>query len=160
MYVSELLNQLFEHHVQLWFEGNNLRYLAPKGVLKEDDLALLSRNKDQAIALLRQRASKSLFSFPLSYNQRALWFIYQTAPESPTYNVAFTARIRSALDIGALRFALQALVDRHSSLRTTYTTDDGKPIQKIHGYLECPFRIREASPFTATELKEEVDKSV
>ena len=154
--VSELLEQLSEHNVQLWFEGNNLRYRAPKGVLKEGHLALLSRNKDQAIALLRQRASNSIFSFPLSYNQRAMWFIYQTAPASPAYNVAFTARIRSALDIDALRSALQALVDRHSSLRTTYITDDGEPIQRIHGYLECPFQIREASPLAATELKEEV----
>ena len=85
--------------------------------------------------------SESVALFPLSYNQRAIWFIYQSAPESPAYNVSFSARISSDMDVGGLRHALQALVDRHSSLRTTYTYNTELLVQ-VHGYMECPFRIR------------------
>src|SRR5438128_2012985 len=52
-------------------------------------------------------------AFPLSYGQRALWFLQQADPASPAYNTAFTARIRSRIDAARFRSALQALLDRH-----------------------------------------------
>ena len=71
--------------------------------------------------LLRKKAGRSKSVYPLSYNQQGIWFLYQLAPESTVYNVTFAARIRSDLDIPALRRAFQALVDRHPSLRTTFS---------------------------------------
>ena len=48
-------------------------------------------------------ASESADEHPLSYGQRALWFLHQLAPESAAYNLSFAARVRSALDVDALR---------------------------------------------------------
>ncbi|HZF12826.1 MAG TPA: amino acid adenylation domain-containing protein, partial [Thermoanaerobaculia bacterium] len=59
-------------------------------------------------------------SHPLSYGQRALWALHQREPESPVYNLALAVRLPGALDRPALRRALQALVDRHPALRTTF----------------------------------------
>jgi acyl-CoA synthetase (AMP-forming)/AMP-acid ligase II/acyl carrier protein len=47
---------------------------------------------------------------PLSYGQRALWFLHELAPESAAYNIAAAARIHSTLDVDALKHALQKLV--------------------------------------------------
>ena len=55
--------------------------------------------------LLRKKAERSKSVFPLSYNQQGIWFLYQLAPQSTIYNVTFSARICSDLDIAALRGA-------------------------------------------------------
>lgn len=71
--------------------------------------------------------------FPLSYGQRALWFIHQSAPESGAYNVAVALRIAKSVDVQALRDSLQALIDRHPALRTTMSSDvDEGPLQIVH----------------------------
>src|SRR5579872_2914463 len=82
--------------------------------------------------LLRKKADRLKSVFPLSYNQQGIWFLYQLAPESTIYNVTFSARICSDLDIAALRGAFQALIDRHPSLRTTFFLAAGGPVQQVH----------------------------
>src|SRR2546430_7192476 len=67
--------------------------------------------------------------YPQSYGQHAIWLQYQLAPESWTYNIHIALRIRSEVDSGALRKALQGLLQRHPILRTTFVTHDGYPIQ-------------------------------
>jgi hypothetical protein len=63
-------------------------------------------------------------TFPLSYGQKSLWFMHQTLQNSPAYNIALAVRIRSSLNIPALRASLQALLDRHASLRTVVSIQD------------------------------------
>ena len=47
------------------------------------------------------------------------------------YNVNFAARIRSDVDIAALRRGFQALIDRHPS-SYHFSVRDGKPAQQVH----------------------------
>ncbi|MEM1253383.1 MAG: amino acid adenylation domain-containing protein [Cyanobacteria bacterium P01_H01_bin.21] len=70
--------------------------------------------------------------YPLSQGQWGLWFLYKLEPESAAYNLAFTARVRSDLDVAVLEQAVQILVARHPSLRTVYGQDTGEPFQEIH----------------------------
>ena len=96
-------------------------------------MADLSRGEKRALLarLLRKKADHSQSVYPLSYNQQGIWFLYQLAPESTVYNVTFAARICSELDIDALRGAFQTLVDRHPSLRTTFSVNAGIPVQQV-----------------------------
>ena len=100
-----------------------------------------------------KQASDSKLFYPLSYNQQGIWFLYQLAPESMVYNVNFAARIRSDLDIPALRRAFQALVDRHPSLRTTFPGHTGKPVQQVHEHLKVHFEEVDGSTWSGDELK-------
>ena len=59
--------------------------------------------------LLRKTKDDIESTYPLSFNQQGMWFLYQLAPESTVYNVTFSARIRSALDIDALRLSVSNL---------------------------------------------------
>ncbi|OLU26329.1 non-ribosomal peptide synthetase [Pseudomonas sp. PA15(2017)] len=68
---------------------------------------------------------------PLSYSQQRMWFLWQMDPHSPAYNVGGMARLRGVLDVAAFEQALQALIQRHESLRTTFPSADGKPWQRI-----------------------------
>src|SRR5580658_2501597 len=103
--------------------------------------------------LLRKEANESQSLQPLSYNQQGIWFLYQLAPESRVYNVNFAARIRSDLDIPALRRAFQALVDRHPALRTTFCVRSGKPAQRVHPHLAVHFVETDASAWDSEVLK-------
>jgi amino acid adenylation domain-containing protein len=69
---------------------------------------------------------------PLSFAEERLWFAEQLRPGDPTYHVPALLRFRGDLDLAALARALQALVDRHEALRTTFPTVDGGPQRRIH----------------------------
>ncbi|WP_460122160.1 non-ribosomal peptide synthetase [Pseudomonas sp. S2_C03] len=69
---------------------------------------------------------------PLSYSQQRMWFLWQMEPDSPAYNVGGMARLRGVLDVGRFETALQALILRHETLRTTFPSVDGVAQQRVH----------------------------
>jgi amino acid adenylation domain-containing protein len=109
--------------------------------------------------LLQEKASKTTVQQPLSYGQQALWFLHQSAPNSPAYNVAFTARLKGNLNFSALQQAVQTLVNRHGCLRTTFTMQDGNPVQIVHGYQKVDLERVDASTWSKDELHQQVIQS-
>ena len=75
----------------------------------------------------------------LSPGQKGLWFLQQLDPSSAAYNIARAVRVHSTLHAGALRRAFQFLVERHSSLRTTFSALNGEPVQHINLSVEVCF---------------------
>ncbi|MDZ4323511.1 MAG: non-ribosomal peptide synthase/polyketide synthase, partial [Pseudomonas sp.] len=69
---------------------------------------------------------------PLAYSQQRMWFLWQMEPDSPAYNVGGMARLRGVLDVGRFEMALQALIMRHETLRTTFPSIDGVAQQRVH----------------------------
>ena len=76
-------------------------------------------------------SEQALHTFPVSLTQEGLWFLQQQEPESVTYNIYVVLRVRKPLDIEALERSLNALVLRHDALRTTFGTQEGRPVQII-----------------------------
>ncbi|MGW5698884.1 condensation domain-containing protein, partial [Streptomyces asiaticus] len=68
---------------------------------------------------------------PLSFAQERLWFLHTLQPEEAGYNSALALRLTGALDVAALSRALDALVERHEALRTTFDDLDGRPVQVV-----------------------------
>jgi amino acid adenylation domain-containing protein len=79
--------------------------------------------------------------YPLSFQQRSLWFLQQLDPSDCSYNEGKVLRISGALDRACLEAACRDLVDAHHVLRTVYTTDNGSPVQVIRA--DPAFRIGE-----------------
>ena len=71
-----------------------------------------------------------LASFPLSSGQKALWFLYQLAPKSAAYNIAYALRLKPELNLSSLESAFQEVIDRHPSLRSSYQNYYGQPVQQ------------------------------
>ncbi|MFJ4523403.1 non-ribosomal peptide synthase/polyketide synthase [Streptomyces sp. NPDC088810] len=69
---------------------------------------------------------------PLSYAQQRLWFLDRFEPGSTEYTTLSVLRLRGPLDTAALRTALDGLVARHGTLRTTFTEHDGQARQLVH----------------------------
>jgi natural product biosynthesis luciferase-like monooxygenase protein/FkbM family methyltransferase len=89
---------------------------------------------------------------PLSYGQRALWFLHELAPESAAYNIAAAARLHSTLDVAAFEHALQKLVDRHPALRTTFPVEAETPVQRVSDFVSVSFHYEDAASWYETEL--------
>ncbi len=73
---------------------------------------------------------------PAADAQKRLWFIDQLLPQSPVYNIYRAIRIEGELNVKALHSAMNAMIARHESLRTTFDVELGKVVQKIHPSLE------------------------
>ena len=118
-------------------------------------IAALSPTQKRALLaeLIRQDMRGPESFYPLSYNQQGIWFLSQLAPESMVYNVSFAARITSELDVQALRRSFQKLVDRHPSLRTTFSVESGKPAQRIHHGAKVHFEELDASAWPREEME-------
>ncbi|MDI3390679.1 amino acid adenylation domain-containing protein [Streptomyces sp. B-S-A8] len=63
--------------------------------------------------------------------QRALYALWQTDPDSTAYNIPFRLDIAPGLDAGRLRDALGALVRRHDALRTGFRMDSEEVRQVV-----------------------------
>ncbi|MCB9157381.1 MAG: amino acid adenylation domain-containing protein, partial [Caldilineaceae bacterium] len=68
---------------------------------------------------------------PLSFAQERMWFLQQLAPDNTAYHISLVVRLTGALNVPALEQALNAVVQRHESLRTIFPTKDGVPHQVI-----------------------------
>ncbi|HSF39107.1 MAG TPA: non-ribosomal peptide synthase/polyketide synthase [Thermoanaerobaculia bacterium] len=70
--------------------------------------------------------------FPLSFSQERLWLIDQIEPGNAAYNIGTALRFRGGLQPELLAAVLSEIVRRHETLRTTYGTADGEPVQTVH----------------------------
>ena len=68
---------------------------------------------------------------PLSFSQERLWFLDQLQPGLTAYNMPAALVLRGADRIAVLERALAELARRHETLRTTFRSVDGKPVQVI-----------------------------
>ncbi|WP_049719427.1 non-ribosomal peptide synthetase [Streptomyces caatingaensis] len=114
------------------------------------------RRREALRALLRDRARRSAEPQPASQGQQALWTFHQLHPDSPAYNLSFAARVEGPLDNGALRTALQQIVEHHAGLRTTLIEINGEVSQRISQQGSLEFGASDMTGLTA----EEVDAAV
>jgi amino acid adenylation domain-containing protein len=90
---------------------------------------------------------------PLSFAQQRLWFLDQLHPGRSNYNIARRIRIGGALDLEALRRALDTIVARHESLRTTIVATDGTPQLVIASGLTIPLQVTDFGAFPDREAQ-------
>ncbi|MEV4614803.1 amino acid adenylation domain-containing protein, partial [Kitasatospora sp. NPDC049258] len=83
-------------------------------------------------------------ALPLSFAQQRLWFLDRLVPDSAFYNMPDAFRVRGGLDVAALQSAVDTVVARHESLRTTFAEQDGTPHQVIRPRVEVGVRTVEA----------------
>ncbi|MEV0266200.1 amino acid adenylation domain-containing protein [Streptomyces sp. NPDC050617] len=85
------------------------------------------------------RAGKLL---PASFAQRRLWFLDQLDSGNSAYNLVAALRLRGELDLPALHWSLNRIVDRHEALRTVFRADAaGEPQQYVAPGLTVPLSV-------------------
>ncbi|GCE16173.1 amino acid adenylation domain-containing protein [Tengunoibacter tsumagoiensis] len=86
---------------------------------------------------------------PLSFGQERLWFLDQFAPSNAACNVPIFRRLYGPLSLPALEKSLNALVQRHDVLRTTFHEDDGLAYQLVAPELTLPVAVLDLSSLIA-----------
>lgn len=94
--------------------------------------------------------------YPLSPGQEAMWLICQIAPESVAYNIFITAKIHAYLNIAVVNRVWQKIIEKHPILRTTYTSYEGKPVQKVNQQENFKVEVIDASDWSEDQLVEKI----
>jgi pristinamycin I synthase-3/4 len=99
---------------------------------------LVKRLRDERSARPPLQPQSRPDHLPLSYAQQRLWFVDRLEKGSPEYNVPHALRLRGELDEKALERALNAIIERHESLRTHFEEVDGQPVQIVEPQVTVP----------------------
>jgi amino acid adenylation domain-containing protein len=75
-----------------------------------------------------------------------MWLLDRLYPRSPVHNVVTAFRIDGALDVAALRAALEIIVARHDALRTTFRLAGSEPRAHLQAAIGCEVRVVAVSP--------------
>ena len=99
----------------------------------QERLARRIRGESARSAPARSPARAASADAPLSFTQEAVWLHCQLDDaDSTLYNLATCLRVRGDIAWADLDGALRAVVDRHDILRTSVTTQAGRPRQVRH----------------------------
>lgn len=170
MNTIEFVNFLRRLDINLFLEGDRLRCNAPEGTLTPTLRSEISDHKAEIISFLQQANLQTntteiapIFrtennTFPLSFTQEGLWFLYQLQPNSPFYNIPLNLHFSGQLNIAALESSLQLLIDRHEILRTNFITVDGEPVQVINATRDFSLPVVDLRSLSASERDLEYQK--
>ena len=107
--------------------------------------------KEQLFAAFQPRPER----LPVSFSQQRLWFIDQFEGSSAQYHIPEAWRLRGDLDINALRSAVNEIIERHESLRTSFAQIDGDPVQVICPHLALDVPLIDLSALDPHKQQEE-----
>ncbi len=134
----------------VWWDGHGWSYTKP---VAGPQLNGLPEGQPALRPLVPQDRPAHL---PLSFAQSRLWLIDQLEGTNTAYNMPESVRLRGELDLEALRRTIQALVERHESLRTRFAVIDSQPAQVIEPELRIDLPIHDLSHLDESSRKEQV----
>ncbi len=125
----------------------------------QDEISSLSTLEKRALLtrMLQKKAGQSDSRLPLSYNQQSLLTLYKRDPGSTGYNTEFVIEARVPLNVAALRRALDAIVERHSVLRTTYRVDGQGAFQIVEPNPGCGFQQEDVSEWEDADIEARIN---
>ncbi|HWM94193.1 MAG TPA: non-ribosomal peptide synthase/polyketide synthase [Thermoanaerobaculia bacterium] len=90
-----------------------------------------------------------------SFSQQRLWLLDRIEPGSSAYNLAGAVRLEGSLDVASLEGALDTIVRRHESLRTTFVEEEGEPRQVVAEPAPVPLPVVDLSRLAAKTREDE-----
>ncbi|MXG26694.1 non-ribosomal peptide synthetase/type I polyketide synthase [Streptomyces sp. YIM 132580] len=69
--------------------------------------------------------------YPLTQNQKALWFLKHLNPDGYAYNIGGAVEVNVALEPDLMFEAVRRLLARHPALRTNFLLEDGQAVQRV-----------------------------
>ncbi|HEX8139754.1 MAG TPA: condensation domain-containing protein [Pyrinomonadaceae bacterium] len=129
----------------------------------------LRQNGSHGSSALIPRQSRTENFFPLSFAQERLWVVEQLQPGNPAYIISAAAGFNLPVKIAVLEQSLNAIVQRHEILRTTFPACHGKPVQRIASsmmltlpvvdlrHIPEPYRAEQAAQLAAEQARRPFD---
>ena len=88
---------------------------------------------------------------PLSYAQQRMWLLEQLALGTAAHNMDTLVRVQAPFDVPSLQRALNEIIRRHESLRTTFRDQGEGPVQIIGPYLEVRLPVADLRYLPASQ---------
>jgi amino acid adenylation domain-containing protein/FkbM family methyltransferase len=135
-------------------------------LFKNQTVAEFSRNiyekirHDERRCLPPIRPTSRTNEIPLSFGQERLWFFEQLEPGRANYNIPLALRISGNLNLTALSEALNEIIRRHESLRTTFNIVNMQPVQAVSPPGPIALSIVDLSDLPLNVQEREVDRLV
>ncbi|MCB0095025.1 MAG: AMP-binding protein, partial [Caldilineaceae bacterium] len=154
--LQELLAYLHANSIKLWLEDERLRVSAPNGVLTAEMRNQLTFHKNELLLLLEKQAMQHIppaprtGKEPLSYAQQRLWFL-QLLEENSAYSMPAVLHLQGELKRDILQQAIDTIVARHESLRTTFVEEAGEIYQQIVPPTSVAIPMIELAPSALSE---------
>jgi amino acid adenylation domain-containing protein len=133
-----LLDEFRRRGIELWTEGDRLRYRAPAGALTSELAMKLREHKTELIGCLVHSERDDIVPVPeqphyeVSHAQRRIWILSQIDAASAAYAIPLRLVVDGPLDRNALADSFARVVARHEALRTTFTLVESEPRQIVH----------------------------
>lgn len=112
------------------------RISSSRGHKVGDEIDGLSGAAKGLTAITRQDQASAGKHLPLSFAQQRLWFLDQLAQGNPFYNLPLAIRLSGALKADSLQEALNEIIKRHETLRSSFPVKDAEPVQVIAPAME------------------------
>lgn len=106
----------------------------------------------------RPRAAAST-RVPLSYGQRALWFLWRLAPGTAAYNQSLPLQLVNVASPAPWRDAARLLVARHPMLRTRFVEEHGEPSQLVEAHGEVSWEETDATSYSSAQLAAAIERA-
>ncbi|WP_432774041.1 non-ribosomal peptide synthase/polyketide synthase [Brevibacillus gelatini] len=81
--------------------------------------------------------------YPVSSAQKRMYVLRQFTDTGTVYNMPSALYIEGDLDVERFEAAIHKLIQRHESLRTSFHTVQGEPVQRVHEHVELNVRYEE-----------------
>lgn len=156
------------------FELPSLKSLSQRigELLQEDSIS-------ETVEMVREDRSKDI---SISVAQHRLWVTEQLNVDAPLYHVPIGLKIRGEINLAALTYAINAIIQRHETLRTTFyeksdyvvqnigqaysidlrivETKNGQLHEGIQEFLNKPFNLEKGPLMRAALMKNEEDENI
>jgi len=114
--------------------------LSLRDIFQAGDLADLARMVDEGlesgrVAVPRVTRVERDRPLPVSFAQQRMWLMNRADPASTDFHVTASVRITGPLRTDALERALDRIISRHETLRTTFHLEGEEPVQMIHDHV-------------------------
>ncbi|MFD6201656.1 amino acid adenylation domain-containing protein, partial [Streptomyces rubiginosohelvolus] len=96
-----------------------------------DQLTALASAEDPAGAARTVQLHSDERLYPLTQNQKALWFLKHLNPDGYAYNIGGAVEVNVALEPDLMFDAVRRLIARHPALRTNFLLEDGQAVQRV-----------------------------
>ena len=174
--LKEIIDECKLLAITLYIKNGKLAYLSEKGKLPEALKQKIGGKKEQIIAYLQQSLASdvaeksntedtSLFkrverhlSHPLSYAQQRLWLIERMQGGSAKYNMPAALQVEGSFDRIAAEKAMNNIIQRHESLRTTFSEHSSGPQQKVQQVFKFNLDYVDLREFDLATQKQKADE--
>ncbi|MEM9387919.1 MAG: amino acid adenylation domain-containing protein [Pseudomonadota bacterium] len=112
--------------------------------------------KRKALATLLKAKSVEKALYPLSDEQRSLWFQQSLDVTNTAFNIPLNYIIHLQVDEGAVRKSIQDIVDRQEVLRTQIVSSGGEVLQKVKDKQKVAIKVTTLKVPEGADWRDEV----